>query len=62
VNVTSIYSTYDAVVFPCELSYYEGAMNVRVDWAGHHSLLVSERIYRLVKENLDVEPKASAPV
>jgi triacylglycerol esterase/lipase EstA (alpha/beta hydrolase family) len=59
-NVTSIYSTYDAIVFPCELSYYAGALNVRIDWVGHHSLLVSDRVYRLAKENLDVEPKLAA--
>jgi pimeloyl-ACP methyl ester carboxylesterase len=55
VNFTSIYSHFDAVVFPSELSYYAGAFNVAIDYVGHHSLLVSERVYQLAKENLDVD-------
>jgi hypothetical protein len=56
-NVTSISSTFDAVVFPPDLAHYPGALNVKLDWVGHYSLLTAERVYRLAKENIDVEPK-----
>ena len=59
VNFTAIASSFDAAVFPPELAYYAGAMNVTLDWVGHHALLTSERIYRLAKENIDIEPKAA---
>lgn len=59
VNFTAIASSFDAAVFPPELAYYAGAMNITLDWVGHHAMLTSERIYRLAKENIDVEPKAA---
>jgi triacylglycerol esterase/lipase EstA (alpha/beta hydrolase family) len=52
---TAIYSTFDAIVFPAECAYYPGVMNITIDGLGHHALLFSERVYRLAKENLDVE-------
>lgn len=52
---TSIRSTFDAVVFPTELTYQARALNIAIDWVGHHALLLSERAYRLAKENLDVD-------
>jgi hypothetical protein len=59
INFTSISSSFDATVFPPELAYYTGAMNISLDWVGHHALLTSERIYRLAKENIDIEPKTA---
>jgi len=53
---TAIYSSFDAVVFPTELALHPGALNIGIDLVGHHALLVSERVYRLVKENLDAHP------
>ena len=53
---TSIYSSFDAVVFPTELAYHPGALNIGIDWIGHHALLVSGRVYALAKENLDAHP------
>ena len=57
VNFASIYSSFDAIVFPTVLSEHPGALNVAIDDVGHHGLLLSERVYRLAKENLDVDPK-----
>lgn len=55
VRVTSIGSTFDAIVFPVDRSYYAPAMNVTVSALGHNSLLISSRIYQIVYENLEVE-------
>ena len=57
VHFVSIYSSFDAIVFPTALSEHPGALNIRIDDVGHHGLLLSERVYRLAKENLDVDPK-----
>lgn len=51
----SIHSSFDAVVFPTELAYQPRALNIAIDWVGHHALILSERVYRLAKENLDLE-------
>jgi hypothetical protein len=59
VNFTAVVSTFDAIVFPPELARCPGAMNVTLDWVGHYAMLTSERIYRLAKENIDVEPRAA---
>jgi pimeloyl-ACP methyl ester carboxylesterase len=59
-HFVAIYSTFDAIVFPPEAAYYPGAMNVTIDAVGHMGLLLSERVYVLAKENIDVEPR-SAP-
>jgi len=57
VNFASIYSSFDAIVFPTALSEHPGALNIGIEDVGHHALLLSERVYRLAKENLDVDPK-----
>ena len=56
-HFVSIYSSFDAIVFPTVLSEHPGALNIRIDDVGHHGLLLSERVYRLAKENLDVDPR-----
>jgi pimeloyl-ACP methyl ester carboxylesterase len=53
VSVTSIYSTFDAVVLPHRGGFYPGAANVEVDGVGHHALLFSPRIFALVREGLE---------
>ncbi len=53
VHFTSIYSTFDAVVYPPENCELSGALNVSVNFPGHLGLLFSDRIYTLIKENLD---------
>ncbi len=55
--LTSIASNFDAVVFPFELSFPPGAFCITLDREGHHGLLFSQRVYELVKENLDAEPR-----
>lgn len=58
VNVAAVASPMDTIVFPLELAYYTGALNVTVESVGHHTMLYSDRIYRLVKENVDCPMKA----
>lgn len=53
VHFTSIYSNFDQIVFPADASFLPSAFNVEVDGVGHMGMLLSERVYRLVKENLD---------
>lgn len=55
-NLASIASLFDAVVFPLDCSFPPMAFGITVDGLGHHGLLYSERIYQLVKENLDAPP------
>ena len=57
VHFASIYSSFDAIVFPTALCEHAGALNIGIDGVGHHALLLSERVYVLAKENLDVEPR-----
>ncbi len=58
----SIYSADDAVVVPASRAYYPGAFNIEVRGLGHLSLLFSQRVYALVRENLSAEraPAAAA--
>jgi hypothetical protein len=58
IDCTSIYSIDDALVVPATAAYYPGAFNVEVRRLGHMSLLLSRRVYELVRENL----AASEPV
>jgi triacylglycerol esterase/lipase EstA (alpha/beta hydrolase family) len=51
-NVVSIYSLFDAVVVPPENAYYAGACNIQIDGVGHNALLLSRRVYELIRENL----------
>jgi len=64
VDCTSIYSADDAIVVPPTNAYYPGAHNIEVRGLGHMSLLFSQRVYELVRENLAAElppRRASAP-
>jgi triacylglycerol esterase/lipase EstA (alpha/beta hydrolase family) len=56
-NVTAIATSDDAIVFPIDLAYYAGALNVTIENVGHHGLLFSQRVYDLVRENLDAPPR-----
>ncbi len=58
-HFTSIYSTFDAMVFPTENAHYPGAFNVEVGLLGHSALLFSERVAGLVLENLDYKASDS---
>jgi len=60
VDCISIYSADDAVVVPASRAYYPGAFNIEVRGLGHLSLLFSQRVYVLVRENLAAE-RAPAP-
>ncbi len=53
IKVTAISSLFDAIVFPAANAEYPGATNVSIDYVGHMSLLLSARVYDLVKEALD---------
>lgn len=53
VRVTAISSLFDAIVFPVANAEYDGAVNVSVDYVGHMSLVLSSRVYGLVKEALE---------
>jgi triacylglycerol esterase/lipase EstA (alpha/beta hydrolase family) len=55
VNFTSIYSAADYIVFPTDCSFYPPAFNAELDGIGHMGMLLSERVYDLVKENLDAD-------
>jgi pimeloyl-ACP methyl ester carboxylesterase len=57
-SLTSIASSFDAVVFPHDLSFPPGAFCVTLEGYGHHGLLFAQRVYQLVKENLDA-PEAA---
>lgn len=60
VNVAAVASTFDAVAFPIDCCEYRGALNISIDSIGHHGLLMSEQVYTLAKENLDVALKGAA--
>jgi triacylglycerol lipase len=51
-NVATIHSSFDAIVFPDECAYWPGAFSISLDFVGHTGLLLSDRVYTLVKENL----------
>ena len=52
VDVVALHSLDDALVIPDENAYYPGAFNIQLRAVGHFSLLVSARVYDLVRENL----------
>ncbi len=52
-TVAAIHSLSDTIVFPPDLAHYAGVMNITIDDVGHMGMLFSERVYRLVRENLD---------
>lgn len=51
-DVIAIYSTFDAVALPHTHARYPGAFNIQLDNVGHHALLYSHKVYRLIAENL----------
>jgi pimeloyl-ACP methyl ester carboxylesterase len=51
-EVTSIFSPFDALVLPPRNAYYHGAGNVEVNGIGHHALLFSPKVFRLLVESL----------
>jgi hypothetical protein len=55
VNVVSIYSRFDAIVIPPENAHYPGALNVELDGVGHTGLLLSRRVYELIRKSLATE-------
>jgi triacylglycerol lipase len=60
-NVTAIASNVDTIVFPVDLAEYRGALNVTVENVGHHMMLYSGRVYALLKESIDLPPRATNP-
>jgi pimeloyl-ACP methyl ester carboxylesterase len=60
INLTTIRSNFDAVVFPEACSRCPGAMSISVESIGHMGLLFVEPVYRLAKENLDHPPRQVA--
>jgi triacylglycerol esterase/lipase EstA (alpha/beta hydrolase family) len=54
-HFVSIYSMFDAVVVPPENAHYSGALNIQIEDVGHNSLLLSRRVYTLIRENLEAE-------
>jgi pimeloyl-ACP methyl ester carboxylesterase len=52
-DCTAIYSVDDALVVPASAAYYPGALNIEVRGVGHMSMLFSQRVYELVRENLE---------
>ena len=61
INITSIASNFDAIVFPLDCCFPPNALGITVDGLGHFGLLFVERIYELVKENLDAKPPEAIP-
>jgi pimeloyl-ACP methyl ester carboxylesterase len=59
VDLVSIYSADDAFVAPPARGYHPDAFNVEVRGVGHLSLLVSARVFDLVRENLLVDDEAA---
>jgi len=60
VNVAALASKFDAIAFPLECCEYRQAPNVNIEGVGHHGLLLSEQVYTIVKENLDIRLKGAA--
>ncbi len=53
VDFTAIYASFDALVVPASHAQYSGAANIEVEGTGHIGLLWSDRVYTLIRENLD---------
>lgn len=53
-DVIAIHSTFDALILPPQNAQYPGAFNIQVSDVGHHALLFSSKVYRLLAENLAV--------
>jgi triacylglycerol lipase len=53
-DVIAIASSFDALILPPVNARYPGAFTIEVDDVGHHALLFSAKVYRLIAENLAV--------
>jgi triacylglycerol esterase/lipase EstA (alpha/beta hydrolase family) len=60
VNLATIASPFDAIVFPTDTAHWKGALNITVDGLGHHAMLYSRRVYTLLRENLDIPLRQAA--
>ncbi len=60
VSFTNIRSDFDALVFPPDLADCSIATNISIEYVGHYSMLFSERVYRLIAENLEADPASTA--
>jgi hypothetical protein len=61
VETVAIYSRDDALVVPTSRAYHPGAFNIELGGLGHLSLLISRRVYALVRENLAAEACPPSP-
>lgn len=52
IDVIALHSTFDATVLPPANAEYPRAFNIRVNDAGHKTLLFSRKVYQLIAENL----------
>ncbi|MEA2624181.1 MAG: hypothetical protein QOD06_226 [Candidatus Binatota bacterium] len=59
-EVTSIFSPFDALVLPPRNAYYRGAGNIEIEGVGHHALLFSPKVFRLLVESLSDD--AAVPI
>ena len=53
VEATSIFSTFDATVLPVRNAFLAGASNVEIGGVGHDAMLLSPKVYGLVREALE---------
>jgi triacylglycerol esterase/lipase EstA (alpha/beta hydrolase family) len=53
-DVIAIQSRFDALVLPPVNAEYPGAFNIVLHDVGHNMLLFSNRVYQLIRENLEV--------
>jgi len=51
-DAIAIFSTFDALLLPPAVAYYDGAHNVQLNNVGHYAMLTSRRVYDLIAENL----------
>lgn len=62
VECAAIYSVDDGVIRPAEHGYWPGVLNVQVAGPGHNALLVSRRVYDVLRELLEGERPAQLPL
>jgi len=51
-DVVAIHSSFDATIVPPSNAVYPDAFNIQLPNVGHHTLLFSAKVYRLLVENL----------
>ncbi len=59
-DFVAIHSADDALIVPPTCGYYPGAFNVELAGTGHGALVLSRRVYELVRENLAADEAAAA--